>query len=387
MKESFRLGRIAGVAVGVNWSLLVIFALIAVSLSAGRLPAVYPDQSTAAYVVAGLITALLFFTSVLLHEISHAVVAQRNGIEVEGIVLWLFGGVAQLKGDAETPGAAFRIAAVGPFVSFALGLGFLAIAALLDGVGATGLVIESAIWLGIINIVLAVFNLFPGAPLDGGRVLRSILWKINGDKNRSWVQAARAGRVVGFVLIGLGILQFAAGAVGGLWLAFIGWFLLSAARMEESHAMMRGTLGDMRVSRLMSPDPVTAPADITVAQFLDDYVFRHRFSTFPVVDREGRVVGLATVNRVKTVPPMERASMRLGEMATPIDDVAVARPDEEVVEAIERLGGGEDGRLLVLDGQRVVGIISPVDVIRVMELSSLRSGERRPDPRALGYGR
>jgi Zn-dependent protease/predicted transcriptional regulator len=387
MKESFRLGRIAGVAVGVNWSLLVIFALIAVSLSAGRLPAVYPDQSAAAYVVAGLVTAVLFFTSVLLHEISHAVVAQRNGIEVEGIVLWLFGGVAQLKGDAETPGAAFRIAAVGPFVSFALGLGFLAIAALLDGAGATGLVIESAVWLGIINIVLAVFNLFPGAPLDGGRVLRSILWKINGDKNRSWVQAARAGRVVGFVLIGLGILQFAAGAVGGLWLAFIGWFLLSAARMEESHAMMRGTLGDMRVSRLMSHDPVTAPADITVAQFLDDYVFRHRFSTFPVVDRDGRVVGLATVNRVKAVAPMERTSMRLAEMATPIDDVAVARPDEEVVDAIERLGGGEDGRVLVLDGQRVVGIISPVDVIRVMELSSLRSGERRPDPRSLGYGR
>jgi Zn-dependent protease/CBS domain-containing protein len=387
MRESIRLGRIAGVAVGVNWSLIAIFLLIAVSLSAARLPEAYPDQTTTAYVVAGVITAVLFFTSVLLHEVSHAVVARRNGIEVEGIVLWLFGGVAQLKGDAATPGAAFRIAAVGPFVSVLIGLFFLSVAGVLDGAGTTGLFVESARWLGVINIVLAVFNLFPGAPLDGGRVLRAILWKLSGDKERSWVQAARAGRVVGFVIIGLGILQFAAIGVGGLWLVLIGWFLMSAARVEESHAQLRGTLGDLPVSGLMTPDPVTAPAEITVEQFLDDYVFRHRFSTFPVVDRGGRVVGLATVNRVKGTSAAERTTMRVGDLATPLAEVSTARPGEPLVDALDRIGGGADGRLLVMEGERAVGIVSPVDVIRVMELSALRNGGQRPTGGQFGRSR
>jgi Zn-dependent protease len=388
MNESLRLGRIAGIAVGINWSVLAIFLLIAVSLSAGRLPEAFPGESTAAYVTAGLITAVLFFTSLLLHELSHAVVARRNGVEVDGIVLWLFGGVARMKGDAQTPGAAFRIAAVGPFVSILLGIGFLGITAVFTEAGTEGLIVESARWLGIINIALAVFNLFPGAPLDGGRVLRAILWRFNGDKERSWAQAARAGRVVGFVIIGLGVLQFAAIGVGGLWLVLIGWFLVSAARVEEAHAELRGSLGDMRVERLMSPDLVTAPADITLDDFLEKYVFRHRFSTFPVVDRDGRVVGLATVNRIKGVPPVDRATMRLADLATPLDRVPVARPDELVVEAIDRLGGAEDNRLLVMDRDRAVGIISPVDVIRIMELTALRNGQRRGTTgQALGMGR
>ncbi len=379
MRESLRLGRIAGVSVGINWSVLAIFLLIAVSLAGGRLPDAYPGEPSAAYVTAGLVTALLFFASLLAHEVSHAVVAQRNGIEVEGIVLWLFGGVAKMKGDADEPGPAFRIAAVGPFVSILLGLLFLGITALLDERGVEGLVVECSRWLGVINLALAVFNLFPGAPLDGGRVLRAILWRITGDKERSWAQAARAGKVVGFVVIGLGVLQFAAFGVGGLWLVLIGWFLVSAARVEEAQAELRGSLGDMPVERLMSANPVTVPAQATLEEFLDLWVFRHRFSTFPVTDQHGRTVGLVTVNRIKGVPPEMRRTTTVGELAAPLGEVAQARPGERVVDVLDRLGGGEDRRLLVVDGGHVVGIISPVDVIRVMELNALRSG-RGPVP-------
>lgn len=379
MKESLRLGRIAGVTVGVNWSLLAIFVLIAVSLAAWRLPDAYPGQSTPAYAAAGLVTAVFFFASVLAHEVSHAVVARRNGVEVEGIVLWLFGGVAKLKGDAPTPGAAFRIAAVGPFVSLLLGGAFIGLAALLDEGGTQGLVVESARWLGVVNIVLAVFNLLPGAPLDGGRVLRSILWMASGDKDRSWAQAARAGKVVGFVIIGLGLLQFAAFGVAGLWLVLIGWFLVGAARIEEGQAEMREALGNMRVSELMTPDPVSVPADINVEAFLEHYVFKNRFNTFPVTAPDGTTAGLASVNRTKALSPEQWQRTRLAEVVTPMEQVPVAAPEELVVDVIERLGGNDDRRLLVMDHGRLVGIVSPVDVLRAMELSSLRKGRGSSD--------
>lgn len=372
MRESVRLGHVAGVPVGVNWSLLAIFVLLACSLSAGLLPESHPGLSTAAYVVVGVGTALLFFASVLLHEVGHAVVARRNGVGVEGIVLWIFGGVAKLEGDAPNPRAAFRIAVVGPLVSVVLSLAFFGISALYGEVGFGGLVGEGARWLGLINLLLAAFNMVPGAPLDGGRVLRAVLWGLGGDRNRSWVQAARAGRVVGYVVIALGVLQFATLGVGGLWLVLIGWFLLSAARVEESHAELRGALGDLAVSELMSPDPVTVPVGSSVQEFLEGHVFQHRFSTFPVVDEERHPVGLVTVSRVKAVPPDRWSTTPIESVAAPLDEVTQARPDEPVVDALERLGPDGDGRILVLSDDHVTGIVSPVDVVRAMELAGLR---------------
>ena len=385
VNESLRLGRIAGVAVGLNWSLLAIFALITVSLAAGRFPVVSPDRAPGTYLIAGLVTALLFFLSVLAHEISHAVVARRNGIEVDGIVLWLFGGVARLRGDASTPGVAFRIAAVGPLVSFLLGGAFLGAALGLGAVDGEPLAVEGALWLGVINVILAVFNLFPGAPLDGGRVLRSILWAITGDKYRSWVSAARAGRVLGFVVIGLGLLQFAAIGIGGLWLVLIGWFLVMAASTEEQHALLQHRVGDATVRDVMSADPVAVPSGTSASAFLDDYVFHHRFSTFPVTTAVGKVVGLATVNGLKEVAPKDRTHVIVDELATPIDQVPVADPDEQLTGVIERLDSGPGAsRLLVLDDGHLVGIVSPIDIMRLLELQELarprRGGPPPPPP-------
>lgn len=376
MRESVRLGRIAGVAVGIHWSLVVIFTLIAVSVAAGRLPDVHAGHSTAAYVTAGLLTALLFFASVLAHELSHAFVAQRQGIPVEGVVLWAFGGVARLEGDATDPRSALRIAVVGPLVSLLLGGAFLLLAVILADSGAQGLVGEAARWLGIVNLALGVFNLFPGAPLDGGRVLRALLWRVSGDRDRSWALAARVGRVVGLVMIGLGVLVFATGGVAGLWLVLIGWFLVNAARVEESQAELRGSLGDLRVAELMTPDPVAAPVGTTVQSFISDFVFHHRFSTFPVVDADGAVVGIANVGQVKWVPVDERGATTIEQVATPLRPEAFATADESVVDVLERQDPTGDGRVLVVEGTTLVGIISPRDVVHAVERAALRPGAR-----------
>jgi Zn-dependent protease len=283
MNESLRLGTIAGVRVGINWSVLVIFALIAFSLAAGRFPLVYPDLGTATYAVAGLAAAVIFFLSLLAHEVAHAVVATRNGLEVDGITLWLFGGVARLGGEAADPGADLRIAGVGPLVSLVLAGAFFVVAVAVGGLGLPGIVEGVFGWLAVINLALAVFNLVPAAPLDGGRILRAFLWRRRGDRLSASVTAARAGTVFGFVLIGLGLLEFAFGAgFGGLWFVLLGWFLVNAAKSEQQQARVRHALSGIRVRDVMSSDPTTAPRTLTVDDFLDSYLFAHRHSTFPL---------------------------------------------------------------------------------------------------------
>lgn len=373
MNESIRLGKIAGVRVGLNWSVLVIFFLIAFGLAAGRFPLRFPDASGTAYATAGLAAALIFFASLLAHELSHAVVARRNGLEVEGITLWLFGGVARLGGEADDPGAELRIAGVGPLVSLVLSGVFLLVAVLAGLAALPGLLIAVFEWLAVINLALAVFNLVPAAPLDGGRILRSFLWRRRGDRVGSAVTAARAGRTFGFVLVAVGLVEFVAGAgLGGLWLVLIGWFLVNAASAEEEHAKVRGALGDVRVGEVMTTDPVVVPGELCVQEFIDRYVFRHQFSAFPLADPDGRPGGLVTLNRVKQVPWQQRVTTRIADIACPAQDVPLARPDEPLADLLTRMAGGADGRALVVEDGRVVGIISPTDVARLLEIADLR---------------
>jgi Zn-dependent protease/predicted transcriptional regulator len=380
MTESIRLGTIAGVKVGVNWSVLVIFFLIAFGLGAGQFPAVFPDLPAGVYVAAGLIAAVVFFLSLLAHELAHAIVARRNGLEVEGITLWLFGGVARLGGEAPNPGAELRIAGVGPLVSIVLGVGFLALAVLANAAGAAEIVIGVLGWLGAINLVLAVFNLIPGAPLDGGRLLRAFLWSRHGDRYRAAVTAARMGRGVGIVLIAIGLFQLLfTGTFGGLWLALIGWFLIGAATAEEQHAQVQSTLGGVRVRDVMTADPTAATGDESVQRFIDDVVFGHRYSTFPLVADGGRPTGLVTLNRIKQVPPAERATTTLMQIACPMNEVPVARPEERLTELLPRMAGCTDGRALVIDRDRLVGIVSPTDITRTLQTADLRSQIQEPE--------
>ncbi|SCE98725.1 Zn-dependent protease (includes SpoIVFB) [Micromonospora purpureochromogenes] len=372
MRASFRLGRIAGVPVGVNWSVLVIFLLIAWGLAANQFPRAYPGRSTAAYVLAGLAAAVVFFLGLLAHEISHAVVAKRNGLQVEGITLWLFGGVAELRGEAKNPGAELRIAGVGPLVSLLLGLFFGGIAVVLALAGQRGLLLGSLAWLAGINVLLAIFNVLPAAPLDGGRLLRAAVWKATGDRTKASVVAARAGWVLGALLIGLGLVQFLTGfGVGGLWLALIGWFLIGAAGAEERQARMGSALQGVRVSDVMTPQPQTASAEMTVADFVDHYLFAYRHSALPLTE-EGRPVGLVTLDRVRGIPADRRGSTTLAEVSCRAEDLVLARPEEQLNDLLPRLSECADGRALVVTDQRLVGIVSPSDISRAVQRGSLR---------------
>jgi Zn-dependent protease/CBS domain-containing protein len=365
--DGIPLGRIAGIRVAANWTLLIVVALLVLGLAGGVFPRQYPGLMPAWYLVGAAVGAVLFLGSLLAHELAHALVARRAGVAVESITFWLFGGVARLAGDAPGAVAALWIALVGPLTSLALAGVFAALASVLREVGAPAVVAGVPGWLAWTNLGLALFNLLPGAPLDGGRVLRALLWIRSGDRDRSALTAARAGRVLGIVLVGLGIFQVFSGlGASGLWVAFIGWFLGGAARAEEQLATARGALAGVRVRDAMTPNPVVAPASATVAQVLADITSRLGFTSLPVLDDRGALAGLVTLRRLRAVPPERRATTRLAEIACPPADLVTVSPDEPVADLLGRLSAGEDRRALVLDGGRLVGIVSPADIMRAL---------------------
>jgi Zn-dependent protease len=382
MRASISLGRIAGIQVGINASVFLIIAILVAGLATGQLPAAFPGHSVVAYVIAAIIAALLFLGSLLAHELAHSVVARRNGIEVESIVLWLLGGVAQLRGEAKTPGADFRIAIVGPLTSVVLAVGFGLAAGGVALLGATGLVYGVLVYLAATNAMLAVFNLIPAAPLDGGRVLRAALWRWRGNRQAAAVNAARAGRILGFILIALGVLQVVLGrGLNGIWLALIGWFVVSAATAEEQQARLGGRLAILKVGDVMTVQPIVLDGNLTVGDFIAHVAMNHRFSTYPLVDVQGRLTGLVTLNRVRAVSPELRATTHLQEIACPPSEVPVAQPEDPLVELLERMHGCADGRAVVLDEVgRVIGVLSASDVARSLQVADLRSLDPYPAP-------
>jgi Zn-dependent protease/predicted transcriptional regulator len=371
VKPTVTLGRVRGVTVGVHWSVLFVAALITVTLATSNLPDDVAHYSTAAYWIAAVVTAVLFLASIFAHEMSHALVAQRHGVRVESITLWALGGIAQLRDEARTAGDELQIAIVGPLTSLAIGIVAGAAAVLLDVVNGSPLVVSMLAWLGGINVVLAVFNLVPALPLDGGRVLHAALWRWKRDRERATVIAATAGRVFGIALIALGIVLFAT-TNDGLWYVLLGWFVINAASAEQQHAVVQRQLGSMRVADVMSAHPVTVPADITIDEFVDHYVMRNTYSTFPVVDRDGHAVGLVTLRRVKRVPRSHWASTRVIDVACGMDEVPLVAPDEPLVTAFERMTDQcAEGRELVMDDGQLVGLLSPSDVRRALQLSDV----------------
>jgi Zn-dependent protease/CBS domain-containing protein len=379
MRESIRLGHIAGIRVGLNVSVLVIVVILVFGLAFGRFPEVYPDHPTWAYLVAGLISAILLLASLLAHELAHAVVARRNGVEVEGITLWLLGGVAQLRGEPRTSGADLRIAIVGPVTSLVVGAVFAVLATLAAAVDGPGLVVGTLAYLAGLNVILAVFNMIPAAPLDGGRVLRAFLWWRRGDRTGAAVTAARAGRVFGLTLIALGFVQFVIGAgFGGLWLALIGFFLVTAASAEEQQTRVQAALHDVRTADVMTRDPLVMDAETTVQELINNVVLTHRYSTYPLVEN-GRLAGLVTLNRVRATPPDQRHALRLADIACPPDEVPTAAPDELLTDLLPRMEGCTDGRAVILDeAGHVLGLITASDIARALQTAELRAAPR-PD--------
>jgi len=371
MNENLSLGRIAGIHVGLNWSLLVVAALIAWSIATGILPAAAPGQTTAAYWTAGVVSAFVYLASLLAHELAHSIVATRRGVKVEGITLWLFGGVSRFNTESSSPGAQALITFVGPLTSLLLGAVFLLASVVVGGGANSALASASLAWLGYINILLGVFNLLPAFPLDGGRILQSLIWRGTGDRLRATRIAARIGMVFAYLFIAYGLITFfAAGSIiGGVWAVFLGWFLLSAARAEEAGGLIRQALSGISVAEVMTPNPVQAPDDISVDEALHSYVLTSRHSTFPTHDASGRLSGLLTMAALKNVAPDARPTTRIKEIICPLDRVSTASPAEPATNLLNVSDGCSDGRTLVIDNGQLVGIISPSDVSRLMQRS------------------
>jgi Zn-dependent protease len=364
MNGNLELGRIAGVRIRINWSLLVVFALIVWSLAAGVFPRQNPGHSDGVHLAMAVAAAVLFFVSILLHELGHARQALREGMEIDGITLWLFGGVAQFKGAFPSAGAEFRIAIAGPLVSLGLGVGFVLFAL----VGLPSAVEGVAAWLGYINLTLLVFNLLPALPLDGGRVLRSALWYFRGDLAWSTRVASDIGQGFGYLFIAFGIVMLILyGAFSGAWLAFLGWFLLQAARAEARYVATEEALDGLRVRDLMVRDPVTVDADLTVGEFMDKIAWSRRFTTYPVLE-DGRPIGLLAFGSVAAIPRAEWDSRRVRESVIPLDRVPLLDEDARAVDALAELSSSGVNRGLVVDDGHLAGLLSITDLARALQV-------------------
>ena len=377
MNPTFQLGRIAGIRIGINWSWLIVFALIVWSLASAVFPAQNPGFSDGEYVAMAVVAALLFFASLLLHELGHALQAKRDGLEIEGINLWLFGGVAQFKGGFPSAGAEFRIAIAGPLVSLALGVLFVLVAAF---AGLPNAVDGVVAWLGFTNLILLAFNLLPALPLDGGRVLRSALWHFRGDLRwATWVASA-VGRGFGFLFIGLGLFMLIVeGAFSGAWLAFIGWFLLQAATGEARYVGTKQALDGLLVRDLMIRQPVTVNADLTLGQFMDDVACSRRYTTYPVLER-GRPIGLLAFRSVASVPRDEWNTSRVRDAMVPRDEVPLLHEAEPAIDALAELSGSEVHRGLVVEDGSLVGLLSITDLARALEVGPPTRSVRAKSP-------
>ena len=351
MSASISLGTFRGIPIGVNWSVFLIAGLIAWSLATRILPAQVLGLDPPAYWAAGSLVAILFFASLLGHELAHAIVARREGLRVEGITLWLLGGVARMNGDAPSPGAEARISGVGPLTSFlfavlfgivAIGLGFAPSNEVVALAGA------AAAWLAFVNLVLAVFNLLPGVPLDGGRLARAVLWRWRRDKALATRWATRLGQLLGYGLAGIGLVRVVFGDIGGLWFAILGFFLSSAAGAERMHSEVNSSLRGVLVADVMTKELPRVPGMLTVDTFIGAALSEDRSSTWLVSGPGGSVVGLLGLDHLRGLRSVDRTTARVESLAVPIGSLLVAYPDETLTDLLARLDRGQPSRAIQL---------------------------------------
>ncbi len=364
--RSFRIARIAGIPVGVSPWWIVIVALFTWVLGDSYFPEVVKGISPAASYALGLASVLLLFLSILAHEFGHAIVARRHGIEIEEIDLWLLGGVSRMRGEAHEPGDELRYALAGPAITALVAACFGAAALLLPA--STPPVLSALVeYQAYVNGAILVLNLLPAFPLDGGRVLRALLWRRSGQMRPATETAASVGRGFGYVMIALGALEFLAGAPLGLWLALIGFFIVMAAGQQAMGAQVEAALSGVHARELMSAPVVSIPARSSLAQAASEYFVPYRYAAFPVVDESGRAIGLASVDRLASHAPRGRAGEQaLGDLADR-DPQLIVTTEEDVARLLERPAFARVGRAVVVDDAgRPVGLISITDVQRAL---------------------
>ena len=387
MNSGFRLGHIAGVEIGVDWSLLIIFFLITFSLGMGVFPSWHPEWSAAVAWSTAVAAALLFFASVLAHELSHALVGRAMGVPINRITLFVFGGMAQMDGEPPTWRAELAMAIVGPLTSLVLGFGFLWLASTIAGpielnpdapgetLAGLGVLATLLMWLGPINVVLGLFNLVPGFPLDGGRILRAVLWAVTGDHLRATRFASRIGQVFAWLLIAAGLVMmlglrlpfFGGGWFSGLWLAFIGWFLNNAALMSYRQLVVREALENVPVARIMQKRFQSVSPDMPIATLVADHVMASGQRSFPV-EQDDRFVGLVCLQDLQRHPRESWDKGTVGQIMTRAEAMTSLSPEQDAAEAMTVLARRDVNQLPVLDGARLVGLLRREDVLKWLSI-------------------
>jgi Zn-dependent protease/predicted transcriptional regulator len=360
--------KLAGFQVGLDWSWFIIAVLITWTLASGVFPYYYPDLTPAAYWSMGVIAALGLFGSIVLHELGHAAVARRHGLPIRRITLFIFGGVAEMEAEPERPAAEFWVAIAGPIVSFLVGLVCWLLLQAAAGAGAGVPVVGVLAYLASINVILAVFNLVPAFPLDGGRILRAALWHWKGSLRWATRVSSTIGGGFGILLIVLGVYRVLVGDfVGGMWWFLIGLFVRFAAQASYQQVVMREALRGVPVRRIMSANPITVPSGITIAQLIDDYIYRHHHDMYPVVDN-GRLVGCVSMNDVKRLPRERWSSTAVSEIMQPCTEARAISPDMDAMEVLSLMTRSQNSRFLVTEGDRVVGVVTLRDVLKFLNV-------------------
>jgi Zn-dependent protease/predicted transcriptional regulator len=369
MHSSIRLGRLFGIEVGLHYSWFIIALLITMSLGS-QFQASHKEWGSTVIWSLSILTALLFFVTLLAHELSHALVARTRGLTTKAITLFALGGVAQIEKEPEDAKTEFLVGIVGPFSSAVIGLISLAVAWALGwrmGSAPETPLHAMFVWLGYINLSLAAFNMIPGYPLDGGRILRSILWLTSGNVQVATRRAATVGKAIALLFIAFGIFRFFGGAgFGGLWIAFIGWFLLQAATASYSSVALTEGLKGVQVRDIMTSDCVTLDGNMNVEQFVENYLLKSGRRCF-VVQQNGEIAGLVTPHEIKELDRPRWPYMTLTDVMRPLDQIHTVTPVTPVMEALETMGRDDVNQLPVVSGSHLDGIITRANVVQFLQ--------------------
>lgn len=383
-RGGLRLFSVFGIEIRLDFSVIFIFGLIVYSLGVGVFPAWHPEWPANTIWVTAFAAGLLFFASLLAHELSHSLMARRYGIRVPRITLFLFGGMAEIESEAETPGAEFVIAIAGPLMSLAIAFGCLFVVGATFGEDAMQRILSDpeqgmaevspaltiCLWLGSVNFMLAIFNLVPGFPLDGGRVARAVMWQITGDRMRATRAAATAGKWFGWIIMGLGLWELLAfRSLGGLWLILIGWFLSHLATQSYVQAFAQKALEPLRVRDLMRTHFERAPVELSVTRFVDDCLLRSNQLLWPVM-RGAECVGTVSLNDVLALPVDARETTSLGDIARPLTESGAIGPEVSAMDASQTLAAAQDHPVPVVSNGEVVGLLRHSDILKWLMVHS-----------------